>query len=128
MLWLDERTLLVGRGYRTNEAGIAALRDALPDVDVIAFDLPHYHGRGEVMHLLSLISPLADDLAVVYLPLLPVRLVELLEDAGCRARRGPRRGVRVDGVQRSRARASRAPRRWTGTRRRAGGSRRRASR
>jgi dimethylargininase len=80
--WLDERTLLVGLGYRTNEAGAAALRDALPGVDVIAYDLPHYRGRADLLHLMSLISPLADDLAVVYLPLLPVRLVELLSERG----------------------------------------------
>ena len=80
MLWLDEHTLVVGRGYRTNDAGIDALRAALPDVEVLAVDLPHYHGRDEVMHMLSLISPLADDLAVVYPPLMPVRLVELLEE------------------------------------------------
>jgi len=78
-LWLDERTLLIGRGYRTNDAGIAALAEALPDVNVLAYDLPHFHGRGEVLHLLSLISPLAPDLALVHLPLLPVRLVEELE-------------------------------------------------
>lgn len=82
MLWLDDQTLVVGRGYRTNDAGIDALRRALPDVEVIAVDLPHYHGRDEVMHMLSLISPLADDLAVVHLPLMPVRLVELLEERG----------------------------------------------
>ena len=80
--WLDERTLLVGLGYRTNEAGAAALREALPEVDVIAYDLPHHRGRAELLHLMSVISPLADDLAVVYLPLLPVRLVQLLEDRG----------------------------------------------
>jgi len=80
--WLDERTLLVGLGYRTNEAGAAALRAALPDVDVIAYDLPHHRGRAELLHLMSLISPVADDLAVVYLPPLPVRLVELLADRG----------------------------------------------
>jgi dimethylargininase len=82
MLWLDEQTLVVGRGYRTNDAGVEALRAALPDVDVIAVDLPHYHGRDEVMHMLSLVSPLADDLALVFLPLMPVRLVELLEQRG----------------------------------------------
>jgi dimethylargininase len=82
MLWLDDRTLVVGRGYRTNDAGIAALRAALPDAVVHAVDLPHWRGRGEVMHLLSLVSPLAADLAVVYPPLLPVRLVELLEERG----------------------------------------------
>jgi len=78
--WLDERTLLVGCGYRTNEAGIERLRELLPDVEVLAYDLPHWHGRGEVMHLMSLISPLAPDLAVVYAPLLPTRLAQLLEE------------------------------------------------
>jgi dimethylargininase len=82
LLWLDDRTLVVGRGYRTNDAGIDALRAAFPDADVVAVDLPHFHGRDQVMHLLSLVSPLADDLALVYLPLMPVRLVELLERRG----------------------------------------------
>jgi dimethylargininase len=81
-LWLDERTLLVGRSYRTNDAGIAAIRAALPNTEVLAFDLPHLRGAGEVLHLLSLVSPLADDLAVAYLPLLPARLVELLAERG----------------------------------------------
>jgi N-dimethylarginine dimethylaminohydrolase len=81
-IWLDERTLLVGRGYRTNEAGIAALRDALPDVEVVAFDLPHLNGAAEVLHLMSLLSPLDTDLVVAYLPLMPVRLVELLAERG----------------------------------------------
>jgi dimethylargininase len=78
--WLDERTLLAGCGYRTNEAGIERLRELLPDVEVIVYDLPHWRGRGEVMHLMSLISPLAPDLAVVYAPLLPTRLAQLLEE------------------------------------------------
>jgi dimethylargininase len=83
-IWLDERTLLVGRGYRTNAAGVAALREALPDVDVLEFDLPHFHGSDEVMHLLSLVSPVSHDAAVAYLPLMPVRLVQLLEARGIR--------------------------------------------
>jgi dimethylargininase len=78
--WLDESTLLVGCGYRTNEAGIARLRELLPDVEVIPYDLPHWRGRGDVMHLMSLISPLAPDLAVVYAPLLPTRLAQLLDE------------------------------------------------
>jgi N-dimethylarginine dimethylaminohydrolase len=81
-IWLDAQTLLVGRGYRTNAAGVAALRDALPDVDVIEFDLPYFHGSDEVMHLLSLVSPISHDAAVAYLPLMPVRLVQLLEERG----------------------------------------------
>jgi N-dimethylarginine dimethylaminohydrolase len=78
---LDERTLLVGLGYRTNEAGAAELR-RLTGLDVLTFDLPHWHGEAEVMHLLSLLSPLADDLAVAYPPLLPTRLAQLLADRG----------------------------------------------
>jgi dimethylargininase len=81
-LWLDEETLVVGLGYRTNEAGARQLAAALPDLDVVTVDLPHYNGPGEVMHLLSLVSPLDLDLALVYLPLMPVRLVELLRARG----------------------------------------------
>lgn len=84
LLWLDEQTLLVGRGYRTNAAGVDALRTALPGVEVIEFDLPHYHGPGDVMHLLSLVNLVAPDLAVAYLPLAPVRLVELLQERSLR--------------------------------------------
>lgn len=81
-VWLDEGTLLVGHGYRTNAAGIGALGEHLPGVEVVPFDLPHYHGPGEVMHLMSFLSPLDVDLAVVYPPVMPVRLVELLRTRG----------------------------------------------
>jgi dimethylargininase len=80
--WLDEETLVVGLGYRTNVEGAAQLGAALPGVEVITVDLPHHHGRAHCMHMLTLISPLDADLALVYLPLLPVRLVELLEQRG----------------------------------------------
>jgi len=83
-LWLDDATLVVGLGYRTNATGAAQIAVALPAVDVLTVDLPHHRGHGEVLHLLSLISPLDDDLALVYLPLLPVRLVQLLEKRGLR--------------------------------------------
>jgi dimethylargininase len=81
-LWLDESTLVIGLGYRTNATGAAQIAVALPTVDVLTVDLPHHRGRGQVLHLLSLISPLDDDLALVYPPLMPVRLVQLLEDRG----------------------------------------------
>jgi dimethylargininase len=77
-IWLDERTMIVGRGYRTNDDGIHALQAALPEVDVLAFDLPHLKGSQVVLHLLSLLSPLDEDLVVAYPPLMPVRLVQLL--------------------------------------------------
>jgi dimethylargininase len=80
--WLDERTLLAGRGYRTSSAGIQAVERLLNGVAVLVFDLPHWRGRDEVMHLLSLFSPVADDLVVAYPLLLPVRLAQLLEERG----------------------------------------------
>ncbi len=84
MFWLDGRTLLVGRGYRTNEEGIRQLRALLEPggATIEVFDLPHFHGPAECLHLMSFISPLDVDLAVVYLPMVPVRLVELLRERG----------------------------------------------
>ena len=79
-VWLDEQTLLVGIGYRTNEAAVPALARAFPAVDVLSFDLPHWNGTAEVMHLMSFISPLDRDLAVVYPRIAPVRLLRLLAD------------------------------------------------
>ena len=85
LFWLDRSTLLAGRSYRTNDDGVAQLRDLLgPSVDVIVFDLPHLHGPDECLHLMSFISPLDVDLAVVYLPLVPVRLIDLLRERGIR--------------------------------------------
>jgi len=86
LFWLEPSLLLAGRGYRTNDEGIAQLRTHLAPrgVDVVPFDLPHGGGPGECLHLLSLLSPLAADLAVAYPRLLPVRLVELLGDRGIR--------------------------------------------
>lgn len=84
LVWLDEQTLLAGHTYRTNRAGIEALDHALPGVDVVAVDLPHFRGRGSVLHLMSLISMLDRDLALVYPPLAPVRMLELLSERGIR--------------------------------------------
>jgi len=82
IVWLDEERLLVGRSYRTNGAGIEALKQLLPGVDVVALDLPHFRGAGSVLHLMSVISMLDRDLALVYPPLAPVRLLELLSEHG----------------------------------------------
>ncbi|MDI3341186.1 MAG: arginine deiminase family protein, partial [Sphaerobacter sp.] len=85
-LWLDARTLAIGRGYRTNTEGIQQMARivAAQGVDVLTVDLPHWHGPGECLHLLSLISMLDADLAVVYLPLLPAAFVQLLHARGIR--------------------------------------------
>ena len=79
LFWLDRSTLLAGRGYRTNDDGIAQLRALLGGaVDVVAFDLPHFRGPDECLHLMSFISPLDVDLVVAYLPMVPVRLLQIL--------------------------------------------------
>ena len=85
VVWLDERTLVVGRGYRTNAEGIRQVRSLVGEsVDVIDVPLPHWRGEADVMHLMSLISPVDRDLAVVYSRLLPVPFRQLLLDRGYR--------------------------------------------
>ncbi len=81
--WLGPDLLCVGRTLRTNSAGILQLA-AIAGGDVRVFDMPYWRGDAELVHLLSVISPVSDDLAVVYLPLLPVGLWELLRDLGIR--------------------------------------------
>ncbi len=84
-LWLGERTLLVGRGYRTNEDGIAQLRAILAPsgVAVIPAPLPHASGPRGCLHLMSLISRLDDRTFLVDLPRLAVETVEALDRFGC---------------------------------------------
>lgn len=84
--WLDERTVAVGEGYRTNAEGIRQLRALLGDaVDaVIPVPLPHWTGPDDCLHLLSFISPVADDLAVVYSRMMPVPFRQLLLARGIR--------------------------------------------
>jgi N-dimethylarginine dimethylaminohydrolase len=83
LVWIDRHTLVAGVGYRTNDDGVAQLRKlAGDDVEIISVDLPHYKGRSDVFHLMSVLSPVDHDLAVVHLPLMPVRLVEFLESRG----------------------------------------------
>lgn len=82
LLWFDERTAAAGTGYRTNREGLRQLRSLLPEVDIIEVPLPHWRGPGDVMHLMSLISPVSHDRAVVYSPLLPVVFRQWLLDRG----------------------------------------------
>ncbi len=113
--WIDERNLAVGLGYRTNAEGIRQLRALLGSgADrVVPVPLPHWHGPGDVFHLMSMFSPVDRDLAVVYSPLLPVPFRQLLlkkgyelvevpdeefESMGCNVLSvGPRRCVALDG-------------------------------
>ena len=82
--WLDERTVAVGRGYRTNDEGIRQFRALLGDAidDLIVVPLPHWRGPHDVFHLMSIFSPLDRDLALVYSPLIPVPFREALLERG----------------------------------------------
>ena len=121
VVWFDERTVAVARGYRTNDAGIRQFRDLLGSgVDVIVVPLPHYRGPADVFHLMSIVSPVDHDLAVVYSPLMPVPFREWLCERGIRLVEvpdeefktmgtnvlaiAPRRCVMVDGNPITRAR------------------------
>ncbi len=121
LLWFDEVTCAVARGYRTNDAGIAQLKALLgPEVEVVTVPLPHYRGPEDVFHLMSIISPLDADLALVHSPLMPVvfrewllgRGIELVETAeeeldtlGCNVLAlAPRRCLTAAGNPKTRAR------------------------
>ncbi len=82
--WLGPRLPAVGRGYRTNDEGIRQLRVLLGDTidELLVVPLPHYRGPGDVFHLMSIVSPVDHNLAVVYSPLMPVPFRERLLDLG----------------------------------------------
>jgi N-dimethylarginine dimethylaminohydrolase len=122
-VWLDETTLLVGVGYRTSPAAADALRGVFPGTEIVAFDLPHWNGAAEVMHLMSLLSPLDRDLALVYTRIAPVRLMWLLAEHGIEVVQvpddefetmgpnvlalGPRRALALEGNDETRRRMER---------------------
>ncbi|MHB8891543.1 MAG: dimethylarginine dimethylaminohydrolase family protein [Candidatus Limnocylindrales bacterium] len=83
--WLRPDLLCIGRTLRTNADGAWQLANiAGGEGDIHIFDVPFWKGPTELVHLLSVISPVADDVAVVFLPLLPAGLYELLVDLGIR--------------------------------------------
>jgi N-dimethylarginine dimethylaminohydrolase len=126
VVWFDDRTVAVGRGHRTNDDGIRQLRALLGDDvhELLVVPLPYYRGPADVFHLMSIISPVDTDLAVVYSPLMPVpfrewllarglRLVDVpdeeFESMGANVLAiGPRRCVILAGNPRTRSRLERA--------------------
>jgi N-dimethylarginine dimethylaminohydrolase len=84
MFWLDETTLAVGRTYRTNAAAHDQLRAILEPlgVTVESFDMPHDLGPEYCLHLMSVVSPVRENLAVVYERLAPVALLQALAARG----------------------------------------------
>jgi N-dimethylarginine dimethylaminohydrolase len=120
VVWFDPRTLAVGEGYRTNASGIAQLRAILEGrVTVIPVPLPHWTGPGDCLHLMSILSPVDDDLMVVHSRLMAAPFREWLLARGARLVEvpveewdtlgtnvlalGPRRCVMLDGNPRTRA-------------------------
>lgn len=82
LLWLDEHTLAVGQGFRTNAAGLRQLQEALPAVEIIPVQLPYFQGPEACLHIMSFISMIDHDLAVVYPPFMPVPFWQLLQERG----------------------------------------------
>jgi N-dimethylarginine dimethylaminohydrolase len=81
-LWLDHDTLLVGRSYRSNDDGIAQLKRILDGrvANIVPFELPHWSGPQYVLHLMSVVSLVDHDLAVIYPRAVPLRLLALLHE------------------------------------------------
>ncbi len=84
MFWLDEKTLIIGIGFRTNQAGVEQLKKILNplDVKVLSFDLPFFKGPEACLHMMSLISLVDRKKALVFISLLPTDLVKLLKKEG----------------------------------------------
>ena len=84
MFWLDDRSLAVARGYRTNAEAHRQLAEILAreGVELVRADLPHHRGAESLLHLLSVVSPIAEDLAAVFEPLAPIPLLEELDARG----------------------------------------------
>ncbi|HET8948803.1 MAG TPA: arginine deiminase family protein [Candidatus Polarisedimenticolia bacterium] len=125
VVWLDATTLAVGRGYRTNDEGIRQVGAILgAGIEIVVAPLPHWRGPADVFHLMSILSPIDRDLALVYSPLLPVPfrerllargfgLVEVpdeeLESMGCNVLAlGPRRCLMLDANPVTRSRLEKA--------------------
>lgn len=80
VVWLSERTVAIGRGYRTNDEGIRQFEELVKDIvdEIIVVPMPHGDGVDACLHLMSIISMVSDDLAVVYSKYMPVFFRELL--------------------------------------------------
>ncbi len=84
IVWLDDKTLAVGRGYRTNDEAIRQLKELTASYvdEFIVVQLPHDQGEAECLHLMSFISMVDHDLAVVHSRLMPVFFRQLLIERG----------------------------------------------
>lgn len=82
-IWLSDTKAAVGLGPRTNQNGIDQLRKILGNsVDLHVVPLPEPTHPDDVLHLMSIISPLDKDLVLIYRPLMPVSFIQWLEQLG----------------------------------------------
>jgi dimethylargininase len=86
MFWLDAKTLAIGLGFRTNAEGVRQIAQAIAPLGakVLPVELPYYTGPEACLHLLSLLSVLDEDLAVVYPPLMATPFWQELKARGFR--------------------------------------------
>lgn len=84
VVWLDEKTVAIGRGYRTNDEGIRQFKELTKDFveEYIIVPMPYGEGEDACLHLMSVISMVAQDLAVVYSKYMPVFFREILLQRG----------------------------------------------
>ena len=80
VVWINEKSVAVGEGYRSNSEGIKQLKSILSDLvdNVISVPLPHWNGPLDCLHLMSLLSPIDKDLFLVYPRLLPIPFLRYL--------------------------------------------------
>ena len=115
VVWIDDKTIAVGEGYRTNKEGIEQLRYLFSDQveTVISVPIPHWNGPQDCLHLMSNLSPIDHNLYLVYSRLLPVpfrkyhldRNIELIdvpdeeyESMGCNVLTvAPRKAIMISG-------------------------------
>jgi len=80
IVWINQNTIAVGIGYRTNMDGVKQLSNLLTDIveEIIPVPLPHWNGPKDCLHLMSNLSPIDHNLFLVYPRLLPVNFIEYL--------------------------------------------------
>ena len=82
-IWIDEQHAAVGLGPRTNKEGVRQLHAILGnEVDLHVVDLPDPEHPDDVLHLMSIISPVDQNLALIYRPFMPQNFILWLEARG----------------------------------------------
>jgi N-dimethylarginine dimethylaminohydrolase len=86
VIWLNQKTVAIGIGYRTNIQGIKQFREMVKQIvdTIIQVPLPHWKGPDDVLHLMSIMSPIDHNLAAIYSKLMPVPFRQWLISRGYR--------------------------------------------